>query len=198
MATQRRSSPAYLSHYVSQGLKVYFLEQGVFRIDLQDFPHRQWVPLSSTIHPKDFRDHSSESFLLLEDGDLVVSTGDIEHTREIWAQAESYLIRVKVKVSLLNRERLPALGITEGWITLFPQGTSTGGMITHVVRGPTFAQPNPVLQWFAGRYHGRAIIGSLPDYVPPGDCIPRTPSPPASFSTPLTRGRKRQAPEAGI
>ena len=59
MASQRSIPPAHLAHFVSGGLTVYFLEQGIFRIDLQDFPHRQWVPLSSTIHPNDLLDHSS-------------------------------------------------------------------------------------------------------------------------------------------
>ena len=199
MTTQRRRYPAHLSHYVSSGLRVYLLEQGVFKIDLQDYPHKQWVSLSSTIRPNDHRDHSSESFLLLEDGDLVVSTGDIEHTREIWDDTEScYLIRVKVTVSLLNRVRLPAPGISEGWITLFPEGQSTGGMITHVARGPSFVQPDSILQWFAGRHYGWDRIGRLPDYAPPGDRIPRTPSPSAAFPPTSTHRRKRPASEAGI
>jgi hypothetical protein len=135
----------------------------------------------------------------LKEGDLVAATGDIEHTREIWDDtAERYLIRVKVTVSLMSRVRVPAPGIAEGWITLFPEGHSMGGNITHMTRGPSFIQPDTVLEWFAGRYHCLERIGRIPAHAPPGDRVPRTPSPGTNRATSSTHRHKRQASEAGI
>jgi hypothetical protein len=198
MATPRPSPPAQLTYFVNHGLRCYFLEQGIFRINLQNFPHRQWVPLSSASYPNEHQDHRSEALFLLEDGDLVSSTGDLGHTRELWVQAELlYFIRVKVTVSRLNRERLPLPRITEGWITLYPQGADEGGMITHVARNAPVAQPESVLQWFAKRHHGWAHAGPVPDFVPPGDCIPRTPSPVVTETQPPgIWGAHARAPEA--
>ena len=199
MAAQRVRYPAQLAYYISSGRRVYFLEQGVFRISLYDHPLKQWVSLSSSIRPNDYRNHSSEAFLLLEEGDLVAATGDIEHTREVWDETDQhYLIRVKVTVSLMARVRVPAPGIAEGWITLFPEGHSMGGNITHMTRGPSFLQPDSVLEWFAGRYHCPERIGRIPEHAPPGDRVPRTPSPGTSLATSSTHRHKRQTPEAGI
>jgi hypothetical protein len=198
MASQSVRYPAQLAYYIDSGRRVYFLEQGIFRINLREHPLRQWVPLSSSIRPNDYRNHCNDAFLLLEEGDLVATTGDIEHTREVWdSTAERYLIRVKVTVSLMNRVRVPVPGIAEGWITLFPEGHSMGGNITHMTLGPAFTQPDTVLEWFAGRHHCAERIGRIPVQAPPGDRVPRTPSQGPSRATSSTHGRKRQASEAG-
>ena len=189
--------PAQLAHYIQDGLRVYFFEQGIFRINLREHPFRQWVSLSSSIRPSDYRNHCNDAFLLLEQGDLVATTGDMEDTREVWdSAAEHYVIRVKVTVSLMKRARSPAPGISEGWITLFPVGHSMGGNITHMSHGPAFTQPDSVLEWFAGRHHHFERIGPFPILAPPGDRIPRTPSQGPSRATSSTRGRKRQASDA--
>ena len=196
--------PAQLAHYIQGGLRVYFFEQGTFRINLREHPFRQWVSLSSSIRPSDYRNHCNDAFLLLEQGDLVTTTGDMEDTRELWDSAtERYVIRVKVTVTLLRRVRSPTPGMSEGWITLFPVGHSMGGNITHKAHGPAFTQPDSVLEWFAGRHHLGATwdlngepIGPFPTGAPPGDRIPRTPSQGPSHATSSTRGRKRQASDA--
>ena len=176
MAAPRQGPPAQLTYFVNHGLRYYFLEQGTFRIDLRNFPHRQWVPLSSASYPNEHQDHRSDALLLLENGDLVSSTGELRHTKELWVQAElMHLIRVKVTVARLDRHRFPPPRITEGWITLYPQGANEDGMITQVARNTPAAQPESVLQWFAKRHHGWAGPGPVPDFVPTGDCIPRTP-----------------------
>ena len=199
MASQSARYPAQLAHYIQDGLRIYFFEQGIFRINLREHPFRQWVSLSSSIRPNDYRNHCNDAFLLLEQGDLVATTGDIEHTREVWdSTAERYLIRVKVTVSLMNRVRVPVPGISEGWITLFPEGHSMGGNITHMTRGPSFLQPDSVLEWFAGRYHCPERIGRIPVHAPPGDRVPRTPSPRANPASSSTHRHKRRAPEAGM
>ena len=199
MASQSVRYPVQLAHYIESGLRVYFLEQGIFRINLREHPFRQWVPLSSSIRPNDYRNHCNDAFLLLEQGDLVATTGDMENTREVWDNtAERYLIRVKVTVSLMRRVRSPAPGISEGWITLFPEGHSMGGNITHMTRGPSFLQPDSVLEWFAGRHHCPERIGRVPVHAPPGDRVPRTPSPGANLATSSIHRHERQASEAGI
>jgi hypothetical protein len=203
MASQSARYPAQLAHYIQDGLRIYFFEQGIFRINLREHPFRQWVSLSSSIRPNDYRNHCNDAFLLLEQGDLVATTGDMENTREVWDNtAERYLIRVKVTVSLMRRVRSPAPGISEGWITLFPEGHSMGGNITHMSHGPAFTQPDSVLEWFAGRHHRGERIGPFPPQAPPGDRVPRTPSQGPSHATSSARGRargdlKRLASEAG-
>ena len=185
--------PAQLAHYIQDGLRVYFFEQGIFRINLREHPFRQWVSLSSSIRPSDYRNHGNDAFLLLEEGDLVATTGDMEDTREVWdSTAERYFIRVKVTVSLMKRTRSPAPGISEGWITLFPVGSSMRGNITHMSHGQAFTQPDSVLEWFAGRHHCGERIGLFP-HQPPGNHVPRTPSQGPSRATSPARGRKRLA-----
>jgi hypothetical protein len=97
--------------------------------------------LSSTAKPNDHLDHKSESFLLLEDGDFVTPTGDLEHTKEVRPPSGDlpfYIIRVEVKVTMLLSERLPTPGITEGWIMLYPQESSRCVLDGHE---PALSQP---------------------------------------------------------
>ena len=209
MASRRRRFPATLMHYITDSRRVYFLEQGIFRICLKDFEARQWVPLSNSILPNDFRDHDPDSLLLLEQGDLVSCTGDPDHTMEIWDPAERrYVIRVRVMVSMMGRVRAPTPRLSQGWLTIFPFGNSGGGNLNRLTTSPPFWQPESVLEWYSGRHFANGLAGNRPRNPLPGQRLPRTPSPDpgprSSSSAPCTIvnclicRRKRSAAEADI
>ena len=204
MASRRRRFPATLTHYIADDRRVYFLEQGIFRICLEDFEARQWVSLSTSILPNDFRNHEPDSFLLLEQGDLVSCTGDPDHTVEIWDPNERcYLIRVKVTVSMLGRVRTPTPRLSQGWLTMFPLGNRGGDNLVSQTSTPPFWQQEPVLEWYAGRHYANDLAGNAPRYPLPGQRPPRTPSPdpgPRSSSSGscIFCRRKRSATDADL
>ena len=86
----------------------------MFQINLTDYPHMQWVALSSTMDPVDHVSHSADQFFLLQHGDLVYSEGDPKGT----ALGREGISRVQMEVTTLSRNRSPAPGIRKGWITL--------------------------------------------------------------------------------